>query len=38
MYKYKKNLKEDVDGMEFDRIQKMILKYQPRGKRNLGRP
>jgi hypothetical protein len=22
----------------FDRIPKMILKYQPKGKRNLGRP
>jgi hypothetical protein len=24
--------------MSFDRIPKMILKYQPKGKRHLGRP
>jgi hypothetical protein len=26
------------DRMSSDRIPKMILKYQPKGKRNLGRP
>jgi hypothetical protein len=30
---YRKNCKEHVD-----RIPKMILEYQPKGKRNLGRP
>jgi hypothetical protein len=30
---YRKNCKEHAD-----RIPKMILKYQPKGKRNLGRP
>jgi ABC-type antimicrobial peptide transport system ATPase subunit len=34
----KKNWKELVDRMSFDRIPKMILKYQPKEKRNLGRP
>jgi hypothetical protein len=38
IYQYKKNWKEHVDRMSSDRIQKMILKYQPKGKRNLGRP
>jgi hypothetical protein len=33
-----KNWKEHVDRMSSDRIPKMILKYQPKGKRNLGRP
>jgi hypothetical protein len=33
IYQYRKNWKEHVD-----RIPKMILKYQPKGKRNLGRP
>jgi hypothetical protein len=33
-----KNWKENVDRMSSDRIPKMILKYQPKGKRNLGRP
>jgi hypothetical protein len=32
IYQYRKNWKEHVD-----RIPKMILKYQPKGKRNLGR-
>jgi hypothetical protein len=32
IYQYRKNWKEHVD-----RISKMILKYQPKGKRNLGR-
>jgi hypothetical protein len=32
------NWKEHVDSMSSDRIPKMILKYQPKGKRNLGRP
>jgi hypothetical protein len=35
---YRKNWKEHVDSMSSDRIPKMILKYQPKGKRNLGRP
>jgi hypothetical protein len=34
----RKNWKEHVDRMSSDRIPKMILKYQPKGKRNLGRP
>jgi hypothetical protein len=34
---YRKNWKEHVDRMGSDRIPKMILKYQPTGKRNLGR-
>jgi hypothetical protein len=33
IYQYRKNWKEQVD-----RIPKMILKYQPKGKINLGRP
>jgi hypothetical protein len=37
-YQYRKNWKEHVERMSSDRIPKMILKYQPRGKRNLGRP
>jgi hypothetical protein len=35
---YRNNWKERVDRMSSDRIPKMILKYQPNGKRNLGRP
>jgi hypothetical protein len=35
---YRKNWKEHVDRMSSDRIPKMILKYQPEEKRNLGRP
>jgi hypothetical protein len=35
---YRKNCKELVDRMSSDRIPKMILKYKPKGKRNLGRP
>jgi hypothetical protein len=35
---YRKNWKAYVDRMNSDRIPKMILKYQPKGKRNLGRP
>jgi hypothetical protein len=38
MYEYRKNWKEHVDKMSSDSIPKMILKYQPKGKRNLGRP
>jgi hypothetical protein len=34
---YRKNWKEHVDRMSSYRIPKMILKYQPKGKRNLGR-
>jgi hypothetical protein len=33
-----KNWKAHVDWMSSDRIPKMILKYEPKGKRNLGRP
>jgi hypothetical protein len=33
IYQYRKNWKDHVD-----RIPKMILKYHPKGKRNLGRP
>jgi hypothetical protein len=33
IYQYRKNWKEHID-----RIPKMILIYQPKGKRNLGRP
>jgi hypothetical protein len=33
-YQYRKNCKEHVDRMSSDRIPKMILKYQPNGKRN----
>jgi hypothetical protein len=33
-----KNWKEHVDRMSSDRIPKIILKYQPKGKRNVGRP
>jgi hypothetical protein len=33
-----KNWKEHVDRMSSDRIPEMILKYQPKRKRNLGRP
>jgi hypothetical protein len=35
---YRKNLKEHVHRMTPGRIPKMILKYQPKGKRCLGRP
>jgi hypothetical protein len=35
---YRKNWNEHVDRMSSDMIPKMILKYQPKGKRNLGRP
>jgi hypothetical protein len=35
---YRKNWKEHVDSMSCDRIPKIILKYQPKTKRNLGRP
>jgi hypothetical protein len=38
IYQYMKNWKEHVDRMSSDRIPKMILKYEPKGKRNLGRP
>jgi hypothetical protein len=38
IYQYRKNWKEHADRMSSDRIPKMILKYQPNGKRNLGRP
>jgi hypothetical protein len=33
-----KNWKEHVDRMSSDRIPKLILKYQPKWKRKLGRP
>jgi hypothetical protein len=35
---YRKNWKEHVDRMSSDRIPKINLKYQPKGKRYLGRP
>jgi hypothetical protein len=35
---YRKNWKEHVDRMSSDRIPTIILKYQRKGKRNLGRP
>jgi hypothetical protein len=38
IYQYRKNWKERVDRMRSDRIPKIILKYQPKGKLNLGRP
>jgi hypothetical protein len=38
IYQYRKNCKEHVDRMNSDRIRKMILKYQHKGKINLGRP
>jgi hypothetical protein len=38
VYRYGKIPKEHVDRMRFDTIPKMIPKYQPKGKRNLGRP
>jgi hypothetical protein len=38
MYQYRKNWKEHVDRMSSDRIPNMMLKYEPKGKRNLGRP
>jgi hypothetical protein len=38
IYQYRKDWKELVDRISCDRIPKMVLKYQPKGKRNLGRP
>jgi hypothetical protein len=38
IYQYRKNWKEHVDRMSSDRTPKMILKYQPKGKSNLGKP
>jgi hypothetical protein len=38
IYQCRKKWKEHVDRISSDRIPKMILKYQPKGKRNLGRP
>jgi hypothetical protein len=38
IYQYRKNWKEHVDRMSSNGIPKLILKYQPKGKRNLGRP
>jgi hypothetical protein len=38
IYQHRKNCKEHVDRMSFDRIPKLILEYQPKGQRNLGRP
>jgi hypothetical protein len=38
IYQHRKNWKEHVDRMTSNRIPKMILKYQPKGKRNLGSP
>jgi hypothetical protein len=38
IYQYRKNWKEPVDRMSSDKIPKIILKYQTKGKRYLGRP
>jgi hypothetical protein len=38
IYQYRKSWKEHVDRMSSDSIPNMILKYQPKVKRNLGRP
>jgi hypothetical protein len=35
---YRKSWEEHVDRMSSDRMPKMILKYQQKGKRNLSRP
>jgi hypothetical protein len=37
IYQYRKNLKEHAVRMSSDRIPKIILEYQPKQKRNLGR-
>jgi hypothetical protein len=36
--KYRGNWKEHVERMSADRIPRKILKYEPKGKRSLGRP
>jgi hypothetical protein len=38
IYQYRKNWKEHIDRMSSGRIPKIILKYQPKEKRNLGIP
>jgi hypothetical protein len=38
IYQYMKNWKEHGDRMNSGRTPKIILKYQPKGKRNFGRP
>jgi hypothetical protein len=38
IYQHRKNWKEHIDRMISVRIPKMIIKYQPKGKSNLGRP
>jgi hypothetical protein len=38
IYQYRTNWKEHVDRMSSDKIPRMILKYEPKGKINLGRP
>jgi hypothetical protein len=38
IYQYRKNCKDYFDRISSDRIQKIILKYEPKGNRNLGRP
>jgi hypothetical protein len=38
IYQYRKNWKENVGRMSSDRIPNIILKFKPKGKRNLGRP
>jgi hypothetical protein len=38
IYRYRKNWKQHVDRLSSDRIPKIILKYQSKGKRYLGRP
>jgi hypothetical protein len=38
IYRYRKNWKQHVDRLSSDRIPTIILKYQSKRKRNLGRP
>jgi hypothetical protein len=38
IYQYRKNWIDHVDRMSSDRIPKMIPKYQPKEKRNSGKP
>jgi hypothetical protein len=38
IYQYRKHWKEHVERMSSDRIPKMVVKYQPKGEKNLGRP
>jgi hypothetical protein len=38
IYQYRKSCKEHFERMSFDKIPKIILKYQTRGKKNVARP